>query len=446
MNFLSVILPEEISREEKIGNFEIAKSLIRNMLSKKIPELLHERLEYEFERISRVIKDYPYDEKMARSIFERMIKDSSQKEFDALLQNGMLDYIFIEGKRFFEKRFVQNLTFKDENYAKRYENSRSKVRELVNKRISEILNGDIPKKYSVVAEISLTLKRDFDAQILKCWLPFPKKSPSIDSVKILECDHEYKISSKSESMTLYMEDKPRAGTTFKVKFEYTIKEQVSKVEPSKVLNGSQIKRYIKEVPPHIIFSPYVKDLTSKIVGKTENPYFKAKKIYEWITENIKYSYMHAYSTYDMPLVDFAISNLKGDCGVQALTFITMCRSVGIPSKWESGWFINPIDASPHDWPYFYVKPYGWLPVDPSFGGSREGKLRDFYFGNLDAFRMAANANFMVDFDPPKRFVRSDPYDNQVGEIETEKENIYYDDFETKIKVISFQIYNGTFGD
>lgn len=443
MNFLSVILPEEISREEKIGNFETAKSLIRDMLSRKIPELLRERLEYEFERINRVIKDYPYDEKMASAIFERTIKDSSKKEFDMLFQNGMLDYIFIEGKRFFEKRFVQNLTFKDENYAKRYENSRIKVRELVNKRISEILNGDIPKKYKVVAEISLTLKRDFDAQILKCWLPFPKKSPLIDSVKILECDHEYKMSSKSESMTLYMEDKPRAGTTFKAKFEYTVKEQALKVEPSKVLNGPQMKKYIKEVPPHIIFSPYVKNLTSKIVGKTENPYFKAMKIYEWITENIKYAYMHAYSTYDMPLVDFALSNLKGDCGVQALTFITMCRSVGIPSKWESGWFINPIDASPHDWSYFYVKPYGWLPVDPSFGGSREGKLRDFYFGNLDAFRMAANANFMVDFDPPKRFVRSDPYDNQVGEIETEKENIYYDDFETKIKVISFQIYNGT---
>ncbi|MGC8708049.1 MAG: transglutaminase-like domain-containing protein [Athalassotoga sp.] len=440
MEFLSVLLPEEIRREESAGNFEIAKKIIEERLSKKLPLLLRKRLEYELERIKRVIKNYPYDEKAARSVFEKSIKDGSWDEFDLLLQNGMLDYILIDKKRFFEKRFLQNLTFKDESYAKRYENVRGNVREIVNKRILEILDGDVPRSYRVSAEISLTLKRDFDAEILRCWLPFPKAGYPIESVKIIECDHECRLSSNSENTTLYMEDKPKAGKRFTVRFEYNITEQISFVDPSKVLN-SRISKYLKEVPPHIVFSPYVKNITSEIIGKEENPYFKAKKIYEWITENIKYSYMHAYSTYDTSLVDFALSNLKGDCGVQALTFITMCRSCGIPARWESGWFTNPIDASPHDWARFYVKPYGWLPVDPSFGGSRKGKLRDFYFGNLDAFRMIANEDFMVDFDPPKKFVRSDPYDNQEGEVETEKENIYYDDFETKLNVISFQKLN-----
>ncbi len=440
MEFLSVPLPEEIRREENVGNFEIARKIIEERLSKKLPSLLRKRLEYEIERIKRVIKNYPYDEKTARSIFEKSIKDGSRDEFDILLQMGMLDYILIEKNRFFEKRFIQNLAFKDESYAKRYENPRGNVREIVNKRIIEILDGDRPQKYNVVAEVSLILKRDFDAKTLRCWLPFPRVEYPIESAKLLECDHEYRISSDSENVTLYMEDKPKMGTHFTIRFEYTITEQVPVVDPSKISNA-RISKYLKEVPPHIVFSPYVKNIVSEITGKEENPYFKARKIYDWITENIKYSYMHAYSTYDTSFVDFALSNLRGDCGVQALTFITMCRSCGVPSRWESGWFINPIDASPHDWARFYVKPYGWIPVDPSFGGSREGRLRDFYFGNLDAFRMIANDNFMVDFDPPKRFVRSDPYDNQEGEIETEKENIYYDDFETKIKVISFQKSN-----
>lgn len=440
MDFLSVLLPEEIRREENAGNFELARKMIEERLSKKLPLLLRKRLEYELERIKRVIKNYPYDEKMARSIFEKSIKNASKDEFDILLQNGMLDYILIEKNRFFEKRFIQNLTFRDESYAKRYENVRSNVRELINKRILEILDGDKPQRYDVSAEISLTVKRDFNAKILRCWLPFPKVGYPIESAKLIECDHEYRFSSNSENVTLYMEDRPKAGTRFKVKFEYTITEQISNVDPSKV-STARISKYLKEVPPHIVFSPYVKNITSEIIGKEENPYFKAKRIYEWITENIKYSYMHAYSTYDTSLVDFALSNLRGDCGVQALTFITMCRSCGIPARWESGWFINPIDASPHDWAYFYAKPYGWMPVDPSFGGSRDGRLRDFYFGNLDAFRMIANEDFMVGFDPPKQFVRSDPYDNQEGEVETEKENIYYDDFETKINVISFQKSN-----
>ncbi len=437
MNFLSVLLPEEIVREEKAGNFETAKKILKERLSEKLPEPLRKRFEYEFERIDRIVKDYPYDERKAEDLFYKSINHASQGEFEHLVQNGMLDYMLIDGKRYFEKRFVQNLTFQSADYAKRYENKRNEVRELVNGRISELVNGDKPRRYTVTAEESLTLKKDLDAKLLKCWLPFPMEKSPILSAKVIDCDHDYKLSSKSENVTLYMEDKPQVGTTFKVKFEYTIEEQISKVDPLKVSKNVP-KRYLKEIPPHIVFSPYVKSLTSDIVGKEENPYLKAKKIYEWITQNVKYSYMHAYSTYDVSLVDFAISNLKGDCGVQALTFITMCRIAGIPSRWESGWFINPIDASPHDWAYFYVKPYGWLPVDPSFGGSRSGELRDFYFGNLDAFRMIANSNFMVDFDPPKKYIRSDPYDNQVGELETEKENIYYGDFETKIDVISFQ--------
>lgn len=439
MDFLNVFLSEEIVREEKIGNFDTAKTIIKAKLSKKLPELLRKRLEYEFERIDRIIKDYPYDEREAMALLSKSIKDLSQKEFDDLICDGMLDYIFIDGKKYFEKRFVQNLTFQNANYAKRYENKSIQVRELINKRISELVDGDKPRRYMITAEISLTLKRDMDAKLLRCWLPFPKTRIPIRSAKMIECDHEYMISPKnSDQMTVYMEDVPKAGTKFTTKFKYTIHEQISRVDPSKIVRDTHMGKHLSEIPPHMLFSPYAKTLTREIIGNEENPYFKAKKIYDWITQNIKYSYMHAYSTYDTPLVDFAISNLKGDCGVQALTFITMCRIAGIPSRWESGWSINPIDASPHDWAYFYVKPYGWLPVDPSAGGSRSGKLRDFYFGNLDAFRMIANSDFMAGFEPKKVFFRSDPYDNQVGEIETENENIYYDDFETKINVVSFQ--------
>jgi hypothetical protein len=437
MDFLNVLLPEEIAREEKIGNFENSKKIIKEKLSEALPVLLKKRLEYEVERIERIIKDYPVDERIAKEMLSKSIKNFSDEEYDFLMQNGKLDYILIEGKKYFEKRFVQNLVFANESYTDRYESKRSSIGELVNKRITELIEGDRPKRYSVIVEISVTLKKNLDAKRLKCWLPFPIVKSPIGSAKIIECDHEYRISSKtSESKTIYMEDVPKAGTKFTVKFRYTVHEQVKKIQP-KIVRGTYMKKYLSEIPPHIVFSPYVKKLTYDILENEKNPYFKAKKIYDWITKNIKYSYMHAYSTYDTSLVEFAISNLKGDCGVQALTFITMCRVAGIPSKWEAGLFINPVDASSHDWAYFYAKPYGWLPVDPSFGGSRKGKLREFYFGNLDAFRMIANSDFMVDFEPSKLFIRSDPYDNQSGELETEKGNVYYDEFDTEVKVLSF---------
>lgn len=109
-------------------------------------------------------------------------------------------------------------------------------------------------------------------------------------------------------------------------------------------------------------------------------------------------------------------------------FITLCRIVGIPARWQSGLYVNPEYIGCHDWAQFYVEPYGWLFADPSFGG---GALRNncekrwnFYFGNLDPFRMVANSEFHYQFLSEKKYLRSDPYDNQVGEAEYLDRPIY----------------------
>lgn len=44
---------------------------------------------------------------------------------------------------------------------------------------------------------------------------------------------------------------------------------------------------------------------------------------------------------------------------------------------------------------------------------------DYYFGNLDPFRMAANSEYQGALIPEKKHPRIDPYDNQRGEIEYE---------------------------
>jgi hypothetical protein len=91
--------------------------------------------------------------------------------------------------------------------------------------------------------------------------------------------------------------------------------------------------------------------------------------------------------------------------MQALLFITLCRVSGINAKWQSGWFVTPYSASPHDWAQVYHEEKGWIPVVPSLGNEFKGNtLRgDFYFGSLDGFRMVANEDFQVDLIPEKNF-------------------------------------------
>ncbi|MEG0379058.1 MAG: transglutaminase-like domain-containing protein, partial [Eubacterium sp.] len=161
-------------------------------------------------------------------------------------------------------------------------------------------------------------------------------------------------------------------------------------------------------------------------------------IYDFITTQVHYSYVREYLTIEN-IPNYAATNLKGDCGIQALLFITMCRFAGIPAKWQSGLYANPITIGNHDWALFYIAPYGWLHCDCSFGGSayRLGAENrwNFYFGNLECFRMSANSEFQFDFDPPKDLLRADPYDNQRGEIEYEDRRLSFLDFEVDCQIV-----------
>lgn len=142
------------------------------------------------------------------------------------------------------------------------------------------------------------------------------------------------------------------------------------------------------------------------------------------------------------LPEYFMSGLRGDCGVQAITFITLCRLCGIPAKWQAGLYTKPDDAGHHDWARFYIAPYGWLYADCSFGGSafRAGDLDrwNFYFGNLEPWRLPMCSDFQQEFNPPRRFIRYDPYDNQGGEIESLTRALDDDEYDTSRRVTLYE--------
>lgn len=75
-------------------------------------------------------------------------------------------------------------------------------------------------------------------------------------------------------------------------------------------------------------------------------------------------------------------------------------------------------------------------ADASFGGAawRAGDLErwEFYFGNLDPYRIPTTSEYQSDFYFPKKYLRQDPYDNQMGEAEYEDQGLLEGtDFDTK---------------
>lgn len=66
--------------------------------------------------------------------------------------------------------------------------------------------------------------------------------------------------------------------------------------------------------------------------------------------------------------------------------------------------------------------------------AEQKNIRDFYFGGLDQYRMAANSDNNQVLTPSKKYFRSDNVDFQRGEVESNRENIYFNLFKYNLKV------------
>jgi transglutaminase-like putative cysteine protease len=127
--------------------------------------------------------------------------------------------------------------------------------------------------------------------------------------------------------------------------------------------------------------------------------------------------------------DACLARRRGDCGVKGTLFITMCRAAGVPARWQSGWETKPDDPDMHDWAEFYVAPWGWLPADASYGvqkGADDPRVRDFYCGRQDSYRLIVNRDYGRPLVPAKASPRSEPADFQNGEVEVDGQNLYFD--------------------
>lgn len=445
LKYLKVNLPEDILKLKCNGDFAGAQKLIDLRLKKQIPTAMRKRLELEKEILKTLKGDYPYTFEQALKKMQDNIKDFTREELIELQEDSQADWILVDGQVHFNDSFFGSLIKTRADLEARLIN-----REEENIKRAGFLNENIKDtiknrsaSYYLHMKASLKLKEEAITkdEKVRVYLPLPIICQQ-SNIKIIKTTPEAKYLSNENypSRTAYFEANTDDSTEFSVEYSFESRLNYNNPDPSKV-SSSQPTFDTGELEPHIIFTPYIRELLNEVIGDETNALIKARKIYDYITQNVKYSYMRAYSTITN-IPEYCALNLKGDCGVQASLFITLCRCAGIPAKWQSGLAVTPYHVGPHDWAQFYVEPFGWLYADPSFGGGehRRGNLEkwNFYFGNLDPFRMVANSEFQHEFDPPKKFLRHDPYDNQVGECEYENKEIRREEFKVSYELVEIK--------
>jgi transglutaminase-like putative cysteine protease len=274
--------------------------------------------------------------------------------------------------------------------------------------------------------------------LVRAWLPYPQEYRQQSDVKLISAGPGKPIVADNGSphRTLYFESTiqdPAKPVTFEAVYSYVSHAYYPTLDDAKTqpLPADFDRQYLAERPPHIRFSPQLKQTAADIVGGETNPLARARKIFHWVDANIAY---HAEEEYGIipAISEHALKDRRGDCGVQGTLLITLCRAAGVPARWQSGWETRPNgDHNMHDWSEVYVAPWGWLPVDPSYGvkKSDDPAVREFYFGHQDSYRMIVNLDYGQPLHPAKQSLRSEPTDFQRGEVEVDGRNLYFNEYD-----------------
>lgn len=449
LSYLRYPLPPDVQRLFEAGDFSRMERVIAARLADpRTPETLKKRLTFQLAIAREIPVAYPLTRSALLAQLQAAVRDFLPEELEALRDDGTLDWRYVEGEVHFKDNCVNNLLKTRPEFASRAVNQAAVAASLAE---SAELDGMITRmkrkghartRFVVRETMTVESTRLLPSETLHIHLPLPVVSAQVISAQLLSTSHTPNCIADAQEphRTVYFELPYQPGMTVSAEFAYEIDAPYIQADPAAVSN-IQPDFETGEEAPHIVFTPYIRALTREIVGTERNPLLKARRIYDFITTQAVYRFMPPYLTVTN-IPEYFLTGLRGDCGVQALAFITLCRCAGIPAKWQAGLYTTPRSAGNHDWAMFYIAPYGWLYADCSFGGSafRAGneERRNFYFGNLEPWRLPLCVGFQQTFTPPRRFLRRDPYDNQNGEIETLNRRLDHNEYDTDCQIVSYE--------
>ncbi|MBN1274500.1 MAG: hypothetical protein JXB26_19740 [Candidatus Aminicenantes bacterium] len=148
------------------------------------------------------------------------------------------------------------------------------------------------------------------------------------------------------------------------------------------------KQYTQDGDKYRINDPFIQTLARKIVGDEKNPYWIARRIFDYLGKHLSYNLKPLGGWNPAPTV---LKRGTASCSEYSYCMIALCRALGVPIRYVGAFSRRGDDASYddvyHRWTEVYLPPYGWIPFDANKGdrgeGTRPGEAV-LGVGNVDA--------------------------------------------------------------
>ena len=263
-------------------------------------------------------------------------------------------------------------------------------------------------EFTYTAEVHDIPTGSKDVQI---WLPYPQ---SDQFQKILKA----KVSSPYPSQILtapeygnqmvHIDVKNPAAASILATMEFTVErtEHVHKafaeVSSSAPSAPPDLARWLQ--PDHLVpLDQRIRELSAEVTAGKTTDLAKARAIYDYVLANMKYD--KSGTGWGNGDIYWACDAKRGNCTDFHSLFIGLARSAGIPAKFEIGFPLPPSATSGeiggyHCWAEFYLKDYGWVPIDASEAWKDPSK-REYFFGTHDANRVQFSVGRDLILSPPQ---------------------------------------------
>lgn len=179
-----------------------------------------------------------------------------------------------------------------------------------------------------------------------------------------------------------------------VKPDWKVKAKIYAVEyfiyPDKVGNLEDIpqeirEKYTQDGDKYLIHDPYIQKLAQKIAGKEKNPYWIARRIYDFLGKHLSYNLKPLGGWNPAPTV---LKRGTASCSEYTYSMIALCRALGVPIRYVGAVSRRGDDASIddvyHRWTEVYLPPYGWIPFDANKGDTDLPGRKVLGIGNVAA--------------------------------------------------------------
>ena len=434
------------------GDFAGANAAIDAALPAASP-LDRRVLEFQRERMRRILLDFTQDAAQVRARLRKDIPDLTDAEFARWDAQGLLERMDIDGKRLYFNRTGSNLfRVSAEARARRadpkpftaspLESTNQHHRDAVEAARAAHSDSVLPRRMRIVQSLVVDADAVPAGETVRAWIPYPRAIPGQqDDIRYVASEPAaHRIAPESTlQRTVYFEKPAVAGkkTEFQVTYDVTISARHFEVDADKVVPAEitpELAPFVAERAPHIVFTDDLRAFSRQVVGDEKNPWRIAQKLYAAV-DRIPWAGAREYST--IPNIsDYALHAGHADCGQQTLLFMALLRLNGIPARWQSGMMFADDGKQQtywnlHDWGQLYIAPYGWMPMDVTFGrlDDADPAVAGFYLGGLDGYRIAFNDDYSRPFEPAKRHFRSETVDLQRGEAEWSGGNLYFNQWD-----------------